>query len=330
MHTRTTVDWFCGFVILLATMTTVVRAQIGPPPAPLTDLSSRRFGEDWPVFLGPHGDGKSTETGIITNWRDGGLRVVWQFPLEESYGTCTVSRGRVYQFDRQVGKGTLLCLHSETGRQLWKYSYQYDYTDTYGYNSGPRTSPLVDGDRVFLFDVSGNLICVGAADGKEIWKVDTSKQFGVVQNFFGVGSNPVLVGNLLIVMVGGSPPESQNVAPGQLDRVIGNGSGIVAFNKFNGKVVYQLTDELASYASLKVVDHGGSNDCWAASLWSRWACSSFQPTRHPRVPETIKLPRGPRFHRPGQTAATPPRQSTTKRRCNSFCISVQPWLSRRA
>ena len=261
-------------LVLFVSFPSICRGQIGPTSTPVRDLGAGRSGEDWPAFLGPRGDGKSAETGIITNWQDDGLRVLWHRRLQESYGICSVSHGRVFQFDRQNDKGTLLCLESQTGNELWRYTYDYDYRDLYGYHGGPRTSPLVDGDRVYLFGVDGSLICVGVADGKEIWKVDTHGQFGVVQNFFGVGSNPVIADDLIIVMVGGSPAESHRVPPSRLDWVVGNGSGIVAFNKLNGKVVYQITDELASYASLKLTHHAGRPRCFA---FLRGGLTAFDP-----------------------------------------------------
>ena len=64
-----------------------------------------------------------------------------------------------------------------------------------------------------------------------------------------MGSTPIVEQDLLIALVGGSPPEDQQVPRGQLDRVQGNGTGIVAFDKLTGAVRYSLTNELASYAS---------------------------------------------------------------------------------
>ena len=94
---------------------------------------------------------------------------------------------------------------------------------------------MVDDGRVYILGAEGMLHCVRARDGKLVWKVDTAKKFGVVQNFFGVGSTPVVEGDLLIVMVGGSPPESQDAGRYDLDRAVGNGTGIVAFDKRTGR-----------------------------------------------------------------------------------------------
>lgn len=211
----------------------------------LTDLRTRKTGTDWPTFLGPTGDSVSTEKGILRPWPQEGLRIVWQKSVGTGYGMPSISQGRLFQFERQGDRACLNCLKSETGEFLWKFDYPTDYEDFYGYDNGPRCSPVIDDDRVYLLGVEGMLHCVSARDGKLIWKVDTKAEFGVVQNFFGVGSTPVIEGDLLIVQVGGSPPGS---GPTPSPRMKGNGSGVVAFNKYTGAIKYRITDELASYA----------------------------------------------------------------------------------
>jgi outer membrane protein assembly factor BamB len=245
------------------------REKGGVPKAP--SLWTRKKGEDWPTFLGPTGDSHSSEKGIITRWPAEGLRIVWQRPLGEGYGIGSVSRGRFFQADRVEDRARLVCLNAETGAELWKHEYPTAYVDTYGYDGGPRCSPVVDGDYVYMYGVEGWLRCLSAKTGDVVWKVDTAKEFGVVQNFFGVGSTPVIEGDLLIVMVGGSPADEQDLP---IDRLAGNGSGIVAFNKFTGKVVYKLSDELASYASLKLATIDGRRWCFA---FCRGGLLGFEP-----------------------------------------------------
>ncbi|MFP6601387.1 MAG: PQQ-binding-like beta-propeller repeat protein, partial [Pirellulaceae bacterium] len=188
-------------------------------------------GSDWATFLGPGGNSKSAETGALTKWPEGGLRIVWQKPLGTSYGIGSVSKGRYYQFDRTKETVHLDCLDAKTGNRIWQFRYHSDYEDIFGYDGGPRSSPLVDENRIYLLGVEGLLQCLETETGKLIWKVDTAKEFGVVQNFFGAGSTPVIEGDLVIAMVGGSPEESQTLAPGDLEQVTGNGTGVVAFDK---------------------------------------------------------------------------------------------------
>jgi outer membrane protein assembly factor BamB len=239
-----------------------------------SSMAGRQTGSDWPCFLGPTGDSKSSERGILTKWPDTGPPLVWQLPLGTGYGMPTIKSGRLFQFDRAGAKARLRALESRTGKPLWTFEYDSDFEDLYGYDNGPRCSPLVDDDRVYLFGAEGLLHCLRASDGKLIWKVDTAADFGVIQNFFGVGSSPVVEGDLLIVQVGGSPPESKSVPIGRLDQVEGNGSGIVAFDKLTGKVRYKITNELASYASPTLATIDGRRWCF---VFARGGLVGFEP-----------------------------------------------------
>jgi outer membrane protein assembly factor BamB len=170
----------------------------------------------------------------------------------------------------------LVCLHAETGGQLWEFRYDTTYEDLYRYNGGPRCSPVIDGHRVYIYGVEGLLHCLDVTDGRLLWACDTAKQFGVIQNFFGVGSTPLIEGDLLIAVVGGSPASDQSIPPGQLDRVSGNGSGIVAFDKRTGAVRYRITDELAGYASPIAATIQGRRWCFA---FCRGGLVGFDPQR---------------------------------------------------
>jgi outer membrane protein assembly factor BamB len=221
---------------------TVTSGSDAPLPP---DLGTRKAGSDWPSFLGPTGDSVTGEKGILTPWPKEGPPLVWEKKVGTGYSVPSISRGRLFLFDRIRNRCRLSCWKSETAESTWTYEYTTDYVDKYGYNYGPRCCPVVDGERVYIYGPEGMLHCVRATDGKLVWKVDTAAEFGLVQNFFGVASTPVIEGNLLLVQVGGSPKGSEDV---DFSRLKGNGSGLVAFDKYTGKVKYKATDELASYA----------------------------------------------------------------------------------
>ncbi len=243
----------------------------GPGPLP-PDLRTRKTGSDWPRFLGPTGDSVSTEKGLLAPWPKAGPRVVWHKRLGTGYGMPTISRGRLFVFDRVGDSARLSCWKSETGDPLWTFEYPTTYRDYYNYANGPRCSPVVDGDRVYVFGVEGMLHCLRAEDGKLLWKVDTKADFNVVQNFFGVGSTPVVEGDLLLVQVGGSPKDSD---PTDFMGLKGNGSGLVAFDKYTGKVRYRVTDELASYAGPVLATVGERRWCF---LFARGGLVGLDPT----------------------------------------------------
>ena len=218
----------------------------------LDDVWETRKGDSWPRFLGTNADSSSTETGILKDWSDGQLKVRWIQEVGDGYGIGSVEGGDYFHFDRVGNKARLTSRDVSTGHLNWAYEYSTDYDDLYGYDGGPRTSPVIDDKRVYVFGVEGEVHCVDVESGKKIWSVDTAKKFGVIQNFFGVGSSPLIYKNLLITMVGGSPDADQSIAPRALNQVTSNGTGIVAFDKLTGEVVYKSIDDLASYSSPKI------------------------------------------------------------------------------
>ena len=205
-----------------------------------------RDGSDWPTLTGPTGDFSSPEKGILTSWPAIGLKKVWEARLGLGYAPPVIAGGRSFHFDRFDDDATLTARTADNGKLLWKYTYPTEYVDSYGYEPGPRACPVVDGERVYLHGVDGMLCCVSAHDGKEVWRRDTKREYHFHQNFFGVASVPLVVDDLLIVPVGGSPKGPRPVD--QRD-VKGDGSAIVAFDKKTGAEKYKFGDELASYSS---------------------------------------------------------------------------------
>jgi len=256
-----------GIVLLISAL--LALAEDLPP-----DLA-KRSGEDWPGFMGPTGDGHSSATGIRTDWGDG-LPVLWQMRCGAGYAAPSIARGRLLLFDRTGRSARLRCLEAESGNQIWQTTYPTDYEDMYGFSNGPRVAPLIDGSRVYTFGSEGMLRCQGVIDGELVWAIDTTERYGVVQNFFGVGASPAVWDDLLIVVVGGSPPDSPGVQSGETK---GNGSGIVAFDKHTGREVYRLSDALAGYAMPRIIEHGGR--AWAFAFM-RGGLLAFEPVKGTR------------------------------------------------
>jgi len=201
---------------------------------------------DWPRFLGPTSDGKSTETGLDLTWPESGPPLVWEVEVGDGYTMPAIADGKLFEFDRREDTARLTCREAATGKELWRVEYPTDYEDMYGYSTGPRGTPVIDGERVYTYGVEGRLRCHAVDDGKLLWEVDTVKKFGVVQNFFGVGSTPVIEDDLLIAMVGGSPEGSPGIQSGEVESA---GTTVVGFDKKTGTVRYATGYDLASYSS---------------------------------------------------------------------------------
>lgn len=243
---------WCLAIVLAACAPTAREASAGEGP------HEGARGEDWPAFRGPRGDGRSTERSLKLAWGADGPPVLWHRPAGDGHAAPAAVGDRLFFFDRVGDRARLSCLDAETGEEIWRSEYPTAYDDLYGFGDGPRASPVVDGARVYTFGAEGRLRCHDTATGRVLWEIDTAARFGVVQNFFGVASSPVVFRDLLIVPVGGSPPGSPEIFSGQ---VRGNGSGVVALDKASGKERYRVTDELASYAT-PVLARIGDRD-WA-------------------------------------------------------------------
>ena len=189
--------------------------------------------EDWPKFLGLHQNSTSRETNLLTDWPPQGPPVLWSRPIGVSYGSPVVSRGRLILFHRIGNEEVIECVDALDGSKVyWTDTYPTTYRDRYGYNGGPRSSATIDGDRVYTNGAQGVLTCLDVETGARIWQRQVSRDFNVLQGFFGVGTAPVIENDLLLLNVGGP-----------------DGAGVVAFNKQTGETVWKTSHHTASYST---------------------------------------------------------------------------------
>jgi outer membrane protein assembly factor BamB len=189
--------------------------------------------EEWRDFLGSAHNAISTEKPLLKKFDKTTPAVVWEVERGEGYASPAVVGERVLLFHRVDDNEVLECLHSETGKRFWKFAYPTAYRDRYGFSGGPRCQPVSDGERVYTFGAEGKLYCFDLGTGEVLWKRDISKEFAIPQNFFGVGSTPLLEGERLIVNVGAA-----------------QGPCVAGFDKKTGKMVWGAGKEwTAGYAS---------------------------------------------------------------------------------
>ena len=177
---------------------------------------------DWPEFLGPNRDNTSPETGLLAEWPAGGPPIAWQMNVGTGYSAPSVRDGMLVLHHRVGGEEIVQALDAATGKALWKHGYATSFQDPFGFNNGPRCSPLLTADRCYTFGADGVLLCLDRKTGAPVWRRETQKDFDVPEAFFGVGSSPVLEDGKLIVQVGGQPD-----------------SNIVAFDAATGKTLWQ-------------------------------------------------------------------------------------------
>ncbi|MCA9414059.1 MAG: PQQ-binding-like beta-propeller repeat protein, partial [Candidatus Omnitrophica bacterium] len=188
---------------------------------------------DWTCFLGPTHDGYSKETNLLKDWGNEGPSLVWEMEKGDGYSAPSVQGDRLLFFHRVGDEVRLECLNPENGDLYWRHGYPTRYRDRYGYNNGPRCSPVIEENRVYAYGAEGILICLDIRNGHVYWERNLGGEFKVPQDFFGVASTPLIEGNLLIVNVG---------APG--------GPCVAAFDKMDGEMIWGVGDQWGpSYAS---------------------------------------------------------------------------------
>lgn len=206
---------------------------------------------DWPDFLGVHRDGCSSVTLQRRDWSK--LPLMWRFNLGEGYALGSGRSELWIQTDRQGAEERTTCLRLDTGEMVWEERRPTAYNDLYGYDGGPRCSPVIADEHVYTYGVDGVLVARDITSGKGLWERQLNRDYHVVQNFFGVGSTPVVYQNLLWVMVGGSPPTDRQIPPGALDLVNAAGSAMVAVDRMTGETKFEVGQDLASYSSPRIV-----------------------------------------------------------------------------
>ncbi len=193
------------------------------------DQQTEQEGEDWPRFLGPRGTGVSGETGLLEKWPESGPPVIWGKRVGTGYSAPSIRGDRLVLHQRRGNEEVVECMRPSDGTQIWQFKYASNFSDPFGYNNGPRCSPLLTEDRCYTYGAEGTLLCTDLRTGRKIWMRDVKQDFQIYKKgskvpnwFFGIGCTPILEGNLLITLVGGQP-----------------NSAVVAFDADTGKTVWQ-------------------------------------------------------------------------------------------
>lgn len=188
----------------------------------LQSFAAENAGEDWPRFLGPRANNTSTETGLLDQWPTNGPPLRWDKAIGTGYSAPSV-RGDLLVVHHRIKEEEIVeALEAMTGKPVWRHSYPSRFIDPYGYNNGPRCTPLLTSNLCYTFGAEGKLVCLELQSGKLVWQRDTAKDWNVPEAFFGVGSTPILEGDKLIVIVGGQP-----------------NAGVVALDAKSGKTIWE-------------------------------------------------------------------------------------------
>lgn len=136
----------------------------GPSPAAALLVASAAWpAQDWPQWRGADRLGVWTETGILREFPDEGLIVKWRVPINAGFAGPAVADGRVFvpdfiETEPAYGVERILALDEGSGKVLWSHEWTTSYRMLMqSYATGPRATPTVDGDRVYLTGATGRI-----------------------------------------------------------------------------------------------------------------------------------------------------------------------------
>lgn len=196
---------------------------------------------DWPQWRGPHRDGKSPTTGLFPNgWPKDGPKLVWEnLKIGIGYGSPAIVGGKVYVLGGEAGNKAgapewLVCLNAADGQELWRtplHTSPGQFAADRG--GGPRSTPTVAGEFVFVLGSTGDLLCLKAADGSQVWSKNLVKDFGGGIPTWGYSESPFVDGDKVIL------------TPGKK-------TGMVALNVKTGETIWECKElhDGAGYSSI--------------------------------------------------------------------------------
>ncbi len=198
---------------------------------------------DWPQYRGVSHDGSTTEK-IATKWPAGGPKPVWKAPLAGGFSSFAVSGSQAFTLVKRdvegAGKEVCVAVDAATGKEQWATSLgtvaKYDGGGDSGTKDndggdGPRSTPTVDGGKVYTLSAQLVLHCLDAKTGNVLWKHEILSEFHGKNIQWQNAASPVVEGGLVIV-AGGGPGES-----------------LIALSKVNGAVAWKTGTETITHST---------------------------------------------------------------------------------
>ena len=206
-----------------------VAAMVGALLMPLAS-AQQPAPKEWSQWRGPSRDGISEETGLLQEWPKSGPPLAWRSNgVGNGYSSFSTSGGRLYTLGARAGVEYVIALDRATGKKVWETQNGRRFENDRG--DGPRSTPTVEGDRLYVLGGNGDLTCLEHATGKKIWSVNIVQRFGGVNPYWGYSESPLIVGDRILVNTGG------------------RGAGIAAVSTADGSTLWRQHNDGAGYSS---------------------------------------------------------------------------------
>ncbi len=196
--------------------------------------------ESWTRFRGQTNTDRSPDTGLLKSWPEKGPKQVWLFEKAGSgYSGFSVLGEQLFTMGTRKGKAVILCLNANTGKEVWSTNVGKALKNDWG--DGPRSTPTIDGEFLYVIGGKGDVVCVKAKNGSKVWSRKMS-DFGGKVPYWGYSESVLIDGNKVVCAPGGTK------------------GAVVALNKKTGKTIWQskgFTGK-AEYSSVVIAEAGGT------------------------------------------------------------------------
>jgi outer membrane protein assembly factor BamB len=189
-------------------------------------------------WRGPNRDGIFPDSTLLQTWPENGPAQILEVEgIGKGYSSPILADGIIYTSGMIDTLDYLTAINLD-GTIKWQKQYGRSW-----YKSFPdtRSTPVIEGNRVYVQSGMGQVSCINKENGESIWTVDVDKTFEAEYHMWGNSETVLVVDDLVIVSPGGEK------------------TSIVAYNKMNGELVWQ-TESLGgprSYASATVYEWNG-------------------------------------------------------------------------
>ncbi len=190
---------------------------------------------DWPQYRGANRDGISAETELFLSriWPPPEL---YRQPIGGGWAGFVAGAGRAYTIEQRRKGEAVTCYDLNGGRELWAFEYPAHFDEQMG-GEGPRATPTLDGDTLFVLGAEGDLHCLDSATGKLLWKANILKETGARNLAWAMSGAPLVVDKKVFVTASGL--EKKN--------------SLLAYEKNSGKLLLKTLPEQQAYSSLMLV-----------------------------------------------------------------------------
>ena len=204
-------------------------------------MSTLTVADDWPQFRGLQRDGVSPETGLAKEWEESGPKEVWRKTIGPGYSAVSIVGDRLYtmyvvEIDGQ-DKEVAVALSAKDGEEFWRTPLGDRFDNEFG--DGPRATPTVSGDRVYVLDSRGTLAALETKNGSVVWSMNFIEKFEIELPNFGYSTSVVVDGDQVIVQAGGK-----------------DGNNYLGIDKDSGEIVWSRGSGPAGYNSALPVQVG--------------------------------------------------------------------------